>query len=127
MPIQFAVHTAQGYFTSKYSGKITDQEVMDSWEKFLNGPDWRPGLNELADLSEADISEITSEVIKELADYTREFYKGRGLDYVKAAIYAPKQVLYGLSRMYVSWTGETPEEIGLFEDIEEAKAWLKSP
>lgn len=126
MPIKFLVHGEEGYFVSKWSGELTDQEIMDAWTEFLNGPEWRPGLNELADVSNADISRISSHVIKQLADYTTRFYEQHNMGRpVKAAIFAPKQEQYGMSRMYAGWTDDSSELIRFFDDIAKAKKWLR--
>lgn len=59
MPITFSVNQDDGYLTAAYTGKITDDDLLDSWTDFFQGGNWVPGLNELVDLSQADLTGIT--------------------------------------------------------------------
>lgn len=63
MPISFTINHEQGYFISKYVGKLTDDELVESYKNFSEGDDWIPGLNELADLSEMDATIVTTDGI----------------------------------------------------------------
>ena len=57
MLITFQVFPEKNYFISTWKGNITDSEMISSYLAFYQGPQWKPGLNELGDLTEISISE----------------------------------------------------------------------
>ena len=45
MPIEFSVKEDKGYYITELSGTISDQELLDAYDAFLNSAEWKPGLN----------------------------------------------------------------------------------
>ena len=125
MAVSFSVNHELGYFSTKWGGNLTDVELLDGYKNFFEGGQWKPGLNEFVDMSAAVNSEISSDAIKQLAEYCEELYKSHSIDAIKTAVYAPSDLSYGIARMYTGWSGESPESIQTFRDYEEAKGWLE--
>lgn len=124
MPIAFSVNHEDGYFVSKYTGIVTTDEIIETYQTFFNSPDWAASLNELVDHSELDGSELTEDSLKHVANFAAQFYKENNIPYVKTAIYAPNDLPYGLSRMYDVMTYNSPELVAVFRDLDAARAWL---
>lgn len=124
MPLIFTVEEGSSYFVSRYIGEIVDGDLIPPWKEFLERPDWNPSLNELCDLSESDLSRVTPQGIQNFAMFSNHFYTSRGLEEVKVAVYAPKDLPFGLARMYESRSFESPEKLRIFRDLESAKKWL---
>ncbi len=71
MPINIMIHESGKYFITHWKGKIYDDELVPLYEVFYaafeKSPLWTPEFPELADLTMADFSEITSSGIIGLA------------------------------------------------------------
>ena len=125
MPIIFSMNHDDGYLEIKYKGQISDSEMLSAYKSYFGSDDAIPVLNGLTDLSEADLTNLSSGAIKELADYIIHSYKKSGITSLKSAIYAPNLLEFGLSRMYATISYETPQDIKIFKDREKAIQWLK--
>jgi len=126
VPITFSVNYDDGYLTCTYIGKIRDEELYGSWEKFYGGELWKPGLMELADNRNADFSEISSDGIRRLAKLCKSVFEKNHINSVQTAMCCDNPLGYGLSRMYESFTFDSPENSRVFKNMDEAKTWLKS-
>lgn len=124
MSIIFSVNSESGYFISKYIGKVTTKEIIDLYTAFFEGKDWAPELNELVDHSELDGSMLTRDCIENIAKFSKSFYEMHNISTVNTAIFAPNDLPFGLSRMYHAMTYDTPEQVGVFRSMQEAKSWL---
>jgi len=124
MPIIFSFNPGDSYFVSQYKGAITNKSALDDYKSFYASGEWIPGTNELVDLSEADLSSLTSKEIDALADNMNIFYIENNVTSVKVAIYAPETLKYGLSRMYEAFSYGSPEEIKIFKNRQKAIQWL---
>ena len=125
MPITFSRNHDDGYLEIKYKGQISDSELLSAYTSYFDSSDAIPVTNDLTDLSEADLNHLSSEAIRELADYIISSYKKSGITSLKTAIYAPKLLEFGLSRMYKTISFETPQYIEIFQEREKALQWLR--
>ena len=99
--------------------------VLESWKRFLKGDQWRPGLNELADVSQADMSQVPKNLFQKLAKLISHYYGKHSSAPSRLAIFAPRPVQHGMSRMYIAWADDSAQTIRIFDDIEEAKSWVR--
>jgi len=79
----------------------------------------------LVDLSQAEVSEITTDCVRRLALYVESVFRAQGISSAKTAVYAPKDLPFGLSSVYSAYASESPENVRVFRDLFEAKEWLK--
>jgi hypothetical protein len=127
MPITIEVNHEAGYFVSHYKGAITDADLLNDWKSIFNSGVWRPDKNELADLSEADLSSLTTDGIKALAYYFNDLATENNNTYMKkTAIYAPKTLNFGLARMYSAFAHSSSQYIDIFREREKAIQWLRN-
>lgn len=122
MPIKFNVYPNDGYYISKSRGAITDAGMLDDYRRFFAGDEWIPGMNELADLSEADVTQVTIDGVNKLAELIEGIFQQHDI-LPRVAVFAPNDLSYGLSRMY-SVKAERFESLKVFRDLIEARAWL---
>ena len=125
MPITFERNHDDGYLEIKYKGQISDSELINSYKSYFSSDDAIPVLNDLTDLSEADLTNLSTDAIRELADYIIRLYKETGIKSLKTAIYAPESLQFGLSRIYNAISFENPQDMKLFRDREKAIQWLR--
>ena len=127
MPITIVMNHEAGYFVSHYKGSITDAELLNDWESIIDSGAWIPDTNELADLSEADLSNITTDGIRALADYFISLSTENNVTpNKKTAIYAPNELNFGLARMYGIFAFGSSQNIEFFYKREEAIQWLEN-
>ena len=124
MPIEFVSIESENYFISKWTGTLTDSEMIESYKEFYEGPHWKPGMSELADVSEADFKLITSKGLSRLAKNVEALHEKHGVMMSKSAAYSPTSLQFGMARTYEAWSSESPELVRVFTDIEEARHWL---
>ena len=124
MAITFSRNQSGGYLEITYSGQISDSELLSAYESYFSGDDAIPVLNDLTDLSEADLTHLSRDAIQELANYITSLYEKYGITSLKTAIYAPNPLKFGLARMYGTLSFDTPQDIQIFKDRHEAIQWL---
>ncbi len=124
MPITFTVNPEQGYYISKYAGRLSDDDLIGPWKEFLAEGGWAPGLNELADISELDGDGITLDGIMRLANFVAAILKKKSKSVIKVAVYSPDDLSFGLARTYEAVSDDSIQEVHVFREREEAEAWL---
>ena len=124
MPITFSINLKAGYFLSKYRGVITDALLLSSYQDFHEGDNWVPGLHELADLSQADMTRVTETGLRKLSEYVESVYREHGQSYIKTAAFAPTDLPFGIARMYEVFSSKSPEYLQVFRLIDDAESWL---
>jgi hypothetical protein len=124
MPVTFELNNNDGYFISTWTGAITNAEMLTAYKDFFEGEEWSPALNELANTSQADLFNITSLGLRQLALYMQQVHKTNGLASVRTSAYCPQDLPFKLAIIYESWIKESPESIKVFSDVHEAESWL---
>ncbi len=124
MPITFRVIEEKCCFIAEWKGPITDEDLLSAYRDFFAGDEWRPGLNEPADLSAADLSAVSTAALKKLAVLIEGTYTDSGVAAMKCAAYAPADLSFGLLRMYEVFCDHSPETTKTFRDRRAAEAWL---
>ncbi|MCK4866191.1 MAG: hypothetical protein KAT06_12310 [Gammaproteobacteria bacterium] len=115
MPITFTINHNDNYFVSSLKGTVTDDELLNSFKLFYESELWIPGMNELTDISEGDVSQITSDGMRKLAIFTEQTFRKNEVEFSKTAVYAPKDLPFGLSRMYEVMIDESPENFYVYQ------------
>ncbi len=127
MSITIEINHEADYFVSHYKGAIADADLLNDWKSIFNSGVWRPDKNELADLSEADLSSLSNDGIKALAYYFNDMATENNNTYMKkTAIYAPKILNFGLARMYSAFAHSSSQYIDIFREREKALQWLRN-
>ena len=124
MPITFELNNNDGYFISTWAGVISNAEILAAYKDFFEGEEWSPRLNELADISQAYLFNVTGNGLLQLAEYVQQVYKENELALVKTSAYCPKDLPFYMAKLYEAWTEVSPENIKVSRDIHEAVLWL---
>jgi hypothetical protein len=101
------------------AGDLTDDVIVRFYDFLFHHPDWKPGLNEYVDFSQANGRLLTPSAIRLVAHLSalREVAK-------KSAVVATGRLSFGLMRMFMTYADESPEEIRVFENQQEAMDWV---
>ncbi len=105
------------------TGPVSEVEMYDALEKFYKQ---EPTALLLWDMSQADVSQITSDILQKFAKKSAELGVSRQGD--RIAVIAPEDLQYGFARMSESFSEmeSAPYSFRAFRTREEALQWLKS-
>jgi hypothetical protein len=118
MPASYRIDIDRRIILSTGTGKLTDDDLREHQRAVLADPDFDPTLNQLWDLQQVETLDISNAALRDLAS-SRSYAAG-----TKRAVVAPRDVLYGTARMFQTLHDEAPEDVRVFRDADEAKAWL---
>ncbi|HEB27326.1 MAG TPA: hypothetical protein ENI05_06055 [Porticoccus sp.] len=125
MPVVFELHDKDGYFTAKWTEKLGNEDILGAYKKFIGGEQWSHSLNELTDLSQADLENITNDGMIELQIFAEQVYRKNNTAAVKVAVYCPNGLPNEMARIYEAWSGRSPEYVRMFKNIQAAETWLR--
>jgi hypothetical protein len=123
MPITTHTDEPSGTTVITATGDLTFAEVHAALEERYRNPDFRPDQNVLWNLQDAALSAISTDEIQQVAGLVRKHWGIAGKP--KAALVVGREVDFGLARMYeLQMASESPGEIRVFRDLEEAWSWM---
>jgi hypothetical protein len=107
-----------------YSGQVSDREMLDVRATFGNdSPEMQKCRFLLVDLTDAALAQISTDALKELAGLHNVLAE-HTFTGMPVAIVAPRDVEYGLSRMWQVFVEENGWETMVFRSRTEAERWL---
>jgi hypothetical protein len=123
MPIVHSFHPEENLVVSVWTGIVPDAEAVEAYDALYSHEQWTPGMDELADLSEADLSKISTDGLRAIAKLVRAAMKGSGKEF-RSAIIAPDDLGFALIRMYGLINEESKEDANVFRTPAEACSFL---
>jgi hypothetical protein len=118
MAARYRIDVERGLICSAATGTLTDEDLREHQSTLRSDPDFRRTLDQVWDFRGVDRVDISNAAVRDLAR-SRSFDAG-----TKRAIGAPKDVAYGLARMFQILHDDAPEDLQIFRSLEEAEAWL---
>jgi hypothetical protein len=107
------------------SGVVTGQEIIDEARAILSlVTDPARITHGLVDFTAIDGFEASADEMAQVAQVNRK--NSQTVKNVLVAIAAPKDIAFGMSRMYGSLIEGSGWEVQTFRTLEQAKAWLSS-
>ena len=123
MSIAFMIDTNLDIILSSWIGKISDEVLITTFNHMLKtNKDFHPGLHHIADICEADTTEISKSALKELSEIMKR-HTYRGNRYV--AIIAEQESDFKMSEIYRSFFKQEDRDIEIFTNFEDALEWIK--
>lgn len=124
--ITFSYDAATGLRVAIYRGVVDDACLLGAYRELMERPDFEPLTHDLADLRAIERLELTSRGLAELGRlYSPAASSQQANPLPGLAIVATDPVAYGFSRMYQLMTeGSLPKQTRVFQDHDEALAWL---
>jgi hypothetical protein len=126
MSITFHTETEHNLIILVHTGTTPDDEFLAFYKGLYGSDTFDLSMNLLVDLREADSSERSADVLHEFADFVRAAHNSL-TTHPKVAVVAPKDLSFGLARMYEAFTDSVPWDFTVFRVIEAALAWLGMP
>lgn len=123
MPVEVTVDAATGVITVVARGEITLEDLRASFLDTLAHPDFQPGMDVLLDLTEGGAGGLRPADLREHLNAIDRHRAQRGVNY-RVAVVAPRDVDFGVFRMYGSLADEQAFAVMVFRTRAEAEAWL---
>ena len=124
MPILHTINEELGVVLSSWVGDISDSDLLPSYNQLYQNENWKPGFDEIVDLRNADLSDVTSEGLERLSSTVKHITAGK-CEVFKTAVIAPDDLPFGLARVYEAVSVDTPERVRVFRDLKRAFEWLE--
>ncbi len=124
MPISYHIDVERRLVLTRASGTLTDADVLALKTRLTQDPDFVPGMRELSDCRGIERLDVTPAGVRAMVQQDQR----QGADGPhRLALVLSKDVAFGMARMYQSLAGSNEQDhVGVFRDIDEAKAWLES-
>jgi len=106
----------------KLTGPLTKEIILDAFDAAVSDRKYRNGMGRLWDFRDVDLSALDSSIIAEMAQYSAKFPPG--INDVKVAFVANRELEYGLSRMFEAYSMDVKTTVSVFYTLEDAEAWL---
>jgi len=123
VPIHIAVDETRKLRTVTMWGSVDDKELVETFSQCWSAPDFDPSMREFHDLSKLEGSEVTTAGLRELARIDLAL-NTQGATLGRAAVYAPSDLRFGISRMYQAFVDASDGSIEVFRDRRAALEWL---
>ena len=124
MDFEISFKKETGYFIIKTSGDTTPDDVEASLEQVFISPDWSNGKNILYDNRLENLDKLSSDDVQRISLKFTQF--NEKLRNSKIALVMPKDVAYGLARMWENYTETTATfRTSVFRSMDNALKWIE--
>jgi hypothetical protein len=123
MPILHKIDEKLGIVLSTWIGIVSDADAVPAYRQLYEDKRWKPGFHEIVDLREADVSGVTSRGLRAVSGMVDD-YTGEECEEFRTAVIAPKDLPFGVARIYQAISDETPERVRVFRDVKTALEWM---
>ncbi|RYG92046.1 STAS/SEC14 domain-containing protein [Loktanella sp. IMCC34160] len=124
MTVSYKIHPNLHLVCVTYSGEVTPDQYLESFDRYLKDPDYAPDLRILMNMTTATGFDIDFKAMFQMVLHQIPHYANRPKG-TRAAILAPDDLSFGIGRMYQSLTdGQLPSELAVFRTAEEAFDFL---
>lgn len=127
MPISFHFRPEVNLVICVHKGYRPDDEFLAACKSMYENDLFNISMNRLIDLRQVKGSESRSLIVlRQLSEFVNTQYT-KTEAYPKIAVIAPKDISFGISRMYEVFTDAAPWNLVVFRDVDAAFAWLRLP
>ncbi len=119
MPVSYRIDPAQKIVYTTFEGEVTDQQFLRHTQEIESDPEIDGSFVELIHANTSSMEGVTSSGVRAVADVIRVSTAIR-----KIGIVASQNVEFGLARMVVLLTEESPIEVQVFRAQADARSWL---
>ncbi len=125
MPITYRIDAQRRLIVATATGELSDEDLHAYAFAVADDPANAPDVRELFDLRGVSAVAVTADGVRQVAQTVSEIdVAGKPS---KLAIVAVSAVAFGLARMYQVLRSDAPRDIQVFDDMNEALAWLGPP
>jgi hypothetical protein len=118
MPATYKIDLELGIVRSVASGVLTDDDCDEHVEALRNDPLFKPSMDQLIDFTGVTEIRVSAGAVQRVA---RRNPFGKG---ARRAFVIVDDAVYGMARMYDSFTSRQPHNLVIFRDMAQAVDWL---
>ncbi|GAB6907784.1 hypothetical protein DESC_370019 [Desulfosarcina cetonica] len=126
MGIRYKIIPGYSVVVVVQDGYIIDEKKISFYKKLIENSEIESGYAFLVDHTNAKGELLSSDAIQPLAEFSKQMKTIYNL-HGKAAIIAPRDITYGLTRMYQAYADEIEDNNQVFRDAQKAVDWLGIP
>lgn len=106
----------------RLAGPLTEKIILDAFDSAVADERYRDGMCRLWDFRRADLTALDSITIASMAQHSTRYPPG--INDVKVAFVAGRELEFGLSRMFGAYSLRAMTAIAVFYEMQDAEAWL---
>ena len=125
MAVDRHINSESGLVTLTATGRLDLNVMRMAIDEMIRDPDFRPGIDIIWDLRNADASSATVLEMRQLAEFVNVRQKERGEHY-KVAVVVKRELDYGIAKIYVAIADRLPLQFKVFRSIDDAHQWIKA-
>lgn len=122
MPLNYRFYEDQKVILTTWSGVIDNRDLIHFYMGIYNNKNWRPGFNEIIDLRDAELADISNETLAHISELATTCLKG---SHVKLAIISPSELSRHITRIYEAFSHIPNEATKVIHHLNEALEWLE--
>jgi len=126
MPITYRLKPDEKLLILTHRGIVTDDEFLSFYRTLYEDTRFDKSFDLLVDLQQTESSPRSAEALTEFADFIRDQFLNTTAS-PKVAVVAPKDISFGLARMYEAIRGDVRYEFAVFRSTDAAMTWLGLP
>ena len=115
MPIHYSIDRGRRIVFTTWSDQLTYEELRAHLDELRSDPNFDPSFDQLINLSDVSVIRLTFNNLSAIKDHDPFSLESR------RAVVAPRDVAYGISRMYETIRGGG---LTVFRSMEPARTWL---
>jgi hypothetical protein len=123
VPVKSTIDPNSGVIVHAVSGDVLPDDLLRALDGIVDHPLYQLGSDALWDFSAAAVSNLEGKELRNLVRGVRERLSVRGTGF-KVALVAPRDIDYGLARMYEAYASELPISLSVFRSSGDAWDWL---
>jgi sulfate adenylyltransferase subunit 1 (EFTu-like GTPase family) len=121
MAMNYKIDSERGLLFVAAEGETSQAERLEAMQAWMRDPEFRPGLQTLADFSESESVPTLAE-LEEIVGYMRRHQSAIGQK--KIAIVSTRPVSFGVARQFGALAPGEFLTVQVFKDRDTALAWL---
>lgn len=118
MPTSYRVDRDRRVVFCRAWGELTSNDVLEHYQQMRDDPSFDPNFQQLGDLRE--VTKVTASM-ESVRDAARMHVFTPG---TRRAFVADNDTIYGMARMFASYSHYADQDLEVFRDMSSAERWL---
>ena len=124
--IELRVDRESGVLITRVVGAIDDTAFVEAYSEIATVPGVHPGIDEVVDLRDGDLSRVTRTALRQIDDIAGRFHADAEAR-PRTAVLVDSDLSFGVARMYELMAEASPEMVQVFRTPAEVVRWLDRP
>jgi hypothetical protein len=121
--IEYEIYEPPGIIVARMMGRVVINDLLRHVDQLAEDSRYRPGLDKLVDMRLVESMELHVDDENQFVNYKME----KGVRERRIALVAPRDISFGMSRVYQALSESIHEEVSVFRSLDEAINWLSLP